>query len=621
MSISTSVLKINTDCLEKGFVSGLITVKDIFNLSFTIDGIKIIAVQGERFCIDYSLETLTITYTRRNEFFRGIMIFYAQNKQNDFHYEQNSYLDSLAIMVDNSRNAVLTLESVKLLLGYMAAFGYNQLQLYLEDTYEIENEPYFGYGRGRYTVNELKEIDDYADMLGIEVVPCIQTLAHFNAITRWRTYSEFIDTQDILLVDDPKTYQLIEKIFLAMRKCFRSSKINIGMDEAHMIGSGKFLDRHGYENRSKIMQRHLEHVVELAKKYDYQPMMWSDMFFKLATGGYYNEGDVPKEIRDKIPPEISLVYWQYYRTDQEIYDTMIQKHLKFDNKTIFAGGVLSWMGFCPFNQISLKTAQASLDSCFENGIKDVIVTVWGDNGAECPVFSLLPALFFTAEKSYGNQDMKLINQRFQSLIGISLKDFMTLDLPNLISNNPDDLINPCKYLLYNDPFIGLLDSTIKKGLSSLYKDYSKKLADIKNEKFDYLFKTAKSLCDVLELKAELGVLTRKAYKENNKEMLQSLLDDRYYPLLQKLEVFYQDFKKQWMKFNKPHGFDVQDIRLGGLKQRVISCADRLKGYIQGDIKKIDELEEEILDYHEGYKPKDSGCRLNNYILNATANVL
>ena len=35
---------------------------------------------------------------------------------------------------------------------------------------------------------ELKEIDEFAKLFGIEVVPSIQTLAHMNQIFRWDEY-------------------------------------------------------------------------------------------------------------------------------------------------------------------------------------------------------------------------------------------------------------------------------------------------------------------------------------------------------------------------------------------------------------------------------------------------
>ena len=52
-----------------------------------------------------------------------------------------------------------TLPHVKSCLEKM---GYNTLMYYTEDTYEVKDEPYFGYLRGRFTADELRELDAYA---------------------------------------------------------------------------------------------------------------------------------------------------------------------------------------------------------------------------------------------------------------------------------------------------------------------------------------------------------------------------------------------------------------------------------------------------------------------------
>lgn len=48
---------------------------------------------------------------------------------------------------------------------------------------------------------------------GMELIPCIQTLAHMNAIIRWPAYREHVDTDDILLAGDKAVYELIDKMF------------------------------------------------------------------------------------------------------------------------------------------------------------------------------------------------------------------------------------------------------------------------------------------------------------------------------------------------------------------------------------------------------------------------
>ena len=88
--------------------------------------------------------------------------------------------DHFGVMLDCSRNAVRTVEELKRFIDVLSLLGYDTLELYTEDTYEVDGEPYFGYLRGRYSGAELREIDAYAKQRGIELIPCIQTLAHFT---------------------------------------------------------------------------------------------------------------------------------------------------------------------------------------------------------------------------------------------------------------------------------------------------------------------------------------------------------------------------------------------------------------------------------------------------------
>ena len=73
----------------------------------------------------------------------------------------------LGAMLDCSRGAVMHLPALKRYIDLLAKMGYKTLMLYTEDTYEIEEEPYFGYRRGKYTVKELREVDAYAAERGI----------------------------------------------------------------------------------------------------------------------------------------------------------------------------------------------------------------------------------------------------------------------------------------------------------------------------------------------------------------------------------------------------------------------------------------------------------------------
>ena len=91
-------------------------------------------------------------------------------------------IKNLGVMVDCSRNACYKTETVEKFIDCIARMGYNVLMLYTEDTYTLEGEPYFGYMRGRYGKEEWKQLDAYARLRGVELIPCIQTLAHLGAL-------------------------------------------------------------------------------------------------------------------------------------------------------------------------------------------------------------------------------------------------------------------------------------------------------------------------------------------------------------------------------------------------------------------------------------------------------
>lgn len=530
---------------------------------------------------------------------------------------QKSSIKDIGLMIDCSRNSVMNLQALKKLIPVLAKAGYTTLQLYTEDTYEVNDEPYFGYLRGRYSKQELKELDAFALSYRIELIPCIQTLAHLRAIFRWPEYQNINDTADILLVGEERTYKLLENIFDTLKECFSSRRVNIGMDEAHALGQGRYAQLHGCRERSEIMAEHLKRVNEIANSRGFTCCMWSDMFFYMAFGGTNyteDETDIPQEILEKIPDNISLIYWDYYNTDKKIYDNNIRSHLKSSNNIIFAGGAWSWVGFTPLNHYAIEANRAALESCLENGIKEVFITAWGDNGGYCSPFSVLPALIQFSENSKGNFDNEKIKSRFREIVGIDYDAFLAIDLPNYLSYGQDAKLrcNPSKYLLYNDILAGVYDSTIETGCGDIYKEHSEKLKALETDRdYGYIFKTARLLCECLFFKVDLGKRTRIIYQNRDKSKLDVLIEERYDPLIEKLEEFYRALINYWEMLYKPYGFEVSNIRIGGLIYRIKYVRNRLISFINGDTDTIPELEEKLLDKNGGFTAHDTRPMLDN----------
>jgi len=510
------------------------------------------------------------------------------------------------VMIDSSRNAVLKPDATKKLLELMEKMGYNMLMLYTEDTYEMDNHPYFGHRRGKYTKAELKEIDAYAKKHNIELIPCIQTLGHLDYLMKSPKYGALRDMDNCLLADDEKTYELIEDMFKTVAECFTTKVVNIGMDETHPLGRGRHLDIYGYEAPSEIFLRHLNRVSTIAKKYDFELIMWGDMFFRLCNDGRYHTDYIDESFAKRIPGNVTVAYWDYFFTDKDHYDSVMNAHRKLTPDAWFAGGIWTWTGFTPHLSYTYTAMKPAIESCRDIHVNNVLITTWGDSGAVCPRFSTLPMLYAISCFAKGEYDIEVIKTGFNEMFGMEYDDFMLLELPGTINTQVLDprylICNADSYMLFNDCFMGLFDCTVAGGEGEQYAKCAEKIRSAKVvTEYAYLFDTAAALCDVLAVKFDIGVRTRVAYFAKDTETLSKIVGE-YDILIDKIQTFYDRFEKQWHIENKPQGFEVHDERIGGLIQRIKHCKKRMMAYLSGEIDSIPEIEEPVLDVKGAGEP-------------------
>lgn len=473
--------------------------------------------------------------------------------------------------------------------------------LYTEDTFEVEDHPYFGYFRGRYSKEELKELDDYAHALGIEMIPCIQTLGHLYQVLKYGNLQDIQDTSDILLVGEPKTCDFIEHIIANATEPFRSNRIHIGMDEAFGLGTGRYKQLNGEKGTFEIMNEHIQKVVGITEKLGLEPMMWSDMYIRIGseTHDYYDKNSVvPKHIIESMP-DINMVYWDYYYADEESYRHSLKTHLAMNQKVLFAGGVWTWNGISPNYGKTVETTKAGLAVSKELGIKEVFATMWGDDGGETPMLSALLGLQVFADLSYRETiDEEMANTVSQHNTGITYDEFYLLnqldETPGVQENNLE-ISALSKALLWQDPLLGQFNKGIEgKGLNDHYKQLAEKLAPLTNKgKYSELFTFYHQLASVLSVRAEFGIEVKEAYDKKDKGKLTELVDTAN-ELKKELDQLRMAHRDLWLKHNKPFGWEIIDIRYGGTITRMDTLIHRLTAYLKEEISLIEELEEERL---------------------------
>ena len=590
--------------VDKTFDEGIKRLRELLGYECG-DGITVYAERGEKIGVKLSDGVATIYYRDKVQFFRGIGVL-IENAKNSSQFEifEEGHFTTLSAMVDASRCSVPKVESVFRVLDFMAAMGYNMMMLYTEDVIELEGRPYFGYMRGRYTMDELHAIDDYAYEYGIEAIACLECYGHMEKYLIWPEASKIKDTEKVMLAREEETFKFVEQLIETASRAFRSRRVHIGMDEAWDMGRGKFLDKHGYVPPFDIFNEYMERLISITNKYGMTPMMWSDMYFRVQNkdDAYYEEYiEIPESTKKLIPKEVELVFW-HYGEKPWCDDYMLKKHNDLGRKVIYAGGNWGWIGHFPENNYMMETTKFSLDACRNNNVREAMLTVWCNDNAECDTFANLLALSHFAENCYDSAPSKdKLKSRFESTTGGDYELFYKMSYyHNDFENNTDYPDYRKRFfgkpLFWQDVLAGLFDKLLfEKPMSEHYEKsaeiYRGKEGDAR---FGYLYEYAYRTFDYLATKTYIAERLYPAYKSGNKELLMELKDTYLPALKEKCAAIHKCHKSAWFKNNKVIGWQNLDIRYAGVIARCDTAIEQIDDYLCGRIAKIEELEEERL---------------------------
>ncbi len=550
--------------------------------------------------VDFDGEKAVIKYDKPHFAARGLSALISGLVENGVTWRESSPFEKFGIMLDCSRNAVMTVEHLKKWLSALAMLGYNMVMLYTEDTYELPDEPYFGYLRGRYTTEELKELDDYAASLNIEMIGCIQTLGHLAHVLKWPAYTGVKDTASVMLVDEPATYELIEKMIAQFASCLKSKRIHVGMDETHDLGRGFFMDKFGYERGYDIFNRHLAKVVEICKKHGLKPMIWSDMYFRMGSPTqeyYYENASIPDDVKSAIPKEVELVYWDYYHDNEEFYIDYINKHRDLDRNILLGSGVWTWAVLWYDHTRTVQNALPSIRASRKTGLTELFFTMWGDNGAYCEFDSAMAGLTLCSDHAYCGDDCDEKNtaKRFESVFGGNYKAVVAAseinDLPVLEGFWSIDAFiweNPItapdfKERRKKEPAIW---EKAEKG----YRNICEKLNAFADQTEPVDMNHALNLARYFQQKISWRLGAEKAYAARDAAKLAEARDN-VDCVIESIDNLLVSFRRQWQRRNKPFGLEILQERFGGQKECYREIKLRLSELIDGKITSIPEIED------------------------------
>lgn len=520
--------------------------------------------------------------------------------------ESDSEFRTFGILLDSCRNFVFNVDYLKRYLAVLALQGCNMVLIYTKDTYELPGEPYFGYLRGRYTLSEFQELDEFASYLGIEMVGSLQGLGHLEPVLRWPVYGKISDTSSVLLTTEDGSYALIRKMLEFYSHAFRSRRIHLGMDEAHDLGRGRYLDLNGYRNGFAIFNDHLTRVMSLCRDYGFKPMIWSDMYFRMGSRSmdYYDpESSIPAEVARAIPSGVQLVYWDYYHEEESFYAEWLRRHYELGSKPVMASGLWTWRTLWYDHEKTCATVEPCLSACRKLGVDEIIFTLWGDDGGFCDWGSALAGVVYAGNRLYRGGKLSE-SLRFAASAGGNYD--LHLELGRMGSQGDGALSCYAPGVLWDDPLLQIYYKEMlgEKGetyWSGMQQEWERLESELIKELSAHNFEPgvcgdlhhAQNLLKVLRGKLRVMDLGHKFALSTGAERidigneLKSLLPG----LVEDFAVLEESFRRNWYARGKSYGFEVMQIRLAGQRARLCELRRRVDGVLRGELESIPELED------------------------------
>jgi hypothetical protein len=268
-----------------------------------------------------------------------------------------------------------------------------------------------------------------------------------------------------------------------------------------------------------------------------------------------------------------------------------------------ASGVWTWYRNWTDYEYTFNTVRPCIEGCRRTGTRELIFTLWGDDGGYCEFNSALAGLAWAADLAgNGSECEERTAKLYEAVCGTSYN--LQLLCGKLLTYTGFDeegkVIGKVSSasMLWDDPIMGIVwnelpGTRFKEPIPAMlanYKQVRKAAAPHRQDHAAGDLNYAWCLADVLVKKIELRTALLKGYSEKDTALLAQLARHDIPELVKAIEGFADAFRTQWKRSFKPYGLELMQIRLGGLSERCRELARLLEEFLAGSVDSIPELE-------------------------------
>lgn len=269
---------------------------------------------------------------------------------------------------DISRGQISTTGNFKKIIRFIAMHKMNVYMPYIENEFDFKAYPDFSEGRAPLTVEEIKELDEYANLYHVDMIPIFETLGHMEDVlqkSEFEKYAEFPGATCIS-VSNESTYVFMKNLLSEIAPAFSSKYFNMAADESFDVGLGqskRLVDSIGID---EAHAQYYRKIYDILKSLGKEVMMYGDIILKNQA------------ILSEIPKDITIVDWQY----SAAFDyPSIQKFKDSGFKFVVSPAVWNFTGPFPNFYNSYANIQYFTREGYKAGAAGVIISTWNDNGA------------------------------------------------------------------------------------------------------------------------------------------------------------------------------------------------------------------------------------------------
>ncbi len=268
---------------------------------------------------------------------------------------------------DISRGQISTTANFKKIIRFIAMYKMDVYMPYIENEFDFKSYPAFSEGRAPLTAAEIKELDDYARLYHVDIIPIFETLGHMEDVLQkpeFEKYAEFPGATCVS-VSDESTYVFMKNLLSDIAPAFSSKYFNMAADESFDVGLGR--SKHLVDSIG-IDQAHAQYykrVYDILKSLGKEVIMYGDIILKNQA------------ILSEIPKDITIVDWHYGATfDYPSVRIFRQSGFRF----VVSPAVWNFTGPFPSFYNSYANIQYFVQQGYKAGAAGVIVSTWNDNG-------------------------------------------------------------------------------------------------------------------------------------------------------------------------------------------------------------------------------------------------